>query len=98
MFNVPHVTYVLIHFCQMLAGCECVPVMRAVNARAYPIPFPPLWARACGWRAACSSPSNQDQARVDGVLSSTRASKSYQQKGKDLIPDQLSARAAGTVQ
>ena len=36
--------------------------------------------RACGRRAAGSSPSDQDQARVDGTLCSTRVSKSSQLK------------------
>ena len=54
--------------------------------------------RACGWRAADSSSSDQDRARVNGALCSMRVSKSGQHNGRGPIPGQLSSRTAGTVQ
>ena len=50
------------------------------------------------WFAVGSSSSDQNRARVDGALCSTRDSRSYQHNWRGRIRGQLSASAAGTVQ
>ena len=55
----------------------------------------PQSARACGRRAAVSSPSDQGQARIHGALCSTRASKSSQHKNKEPVTEPNVCRGLG---
>ena len=52
----------------------------------------------CGRQAAGCSPSDQDQARVDGALCSTLTWKSCHHKRRGPIPGQLSEGVARTIQ
>ena len=71
---------------------ECVVLTLAPELGTY------YYSRTSGRRAAGSSPSDQDQPRVDGALCSTRSPKSSQHNWKGPIAGQMPAGVSGAVQ